>query len=484
VCRAAIRSLWARPLPKAQPKRFELSTPVVVAGFFGAHTRPGRSQRAAANGRQRVAAATSEEVRANDGRSVMAFDPRRRARRLFGHLRSERRTLRQGFVALIVSTGAALVAGITLSSISHTLLALPGLIILIPAANGMRGTIFGAIGARFGTSIHAGLFEVTRERRGVLYQNTFVAIATTFSSSLYLAALAKLSAVMFGLPSISLLDFVTISVVGGVLGSAIILALTTAISIVSFRRGYDLDAVSTPIVTAAGDMTTVPSLYLATFIVRIHWLNAAVAGAMIAVSLYATIRGALTDLPLARRIQLEMAAVIILTPLLDILAGTAVESRLDRFVALPGLLVVVPPLVSNAGALGGILSSRISSKIHLGAISAKGWPESLAFLDAGLVMISGLFAFTLTGTLAVLFSVVANKAYPGVTVMVIGTLIVGMIATLVSIGVSYYVAVLTTRFGWDPDNHAVPIITSVMDLAGVAIFLFVVLSVFGVAAHG
>jgi mgtE-like transporter len=413
----------------------------------------------------------------------MALAPRRRARRVWSYLRSERRTLRQGFVALLVSTGAALVAGVTLGSISHTLELLPGLIILIPAANGMRGTIFGAIGARFGTTIHAGLFEVTRERHGILYQNVLVAIVTTFSSSLYLAALAKLSALAFGLRSISFLDFVTISVVGGVIGSAIILALTIGITIVSYRRGYDLDAVSTPIVTAAGDMTTVPSLFLATYIVRLPLVNAVVASLMIAIALYATVRGALTDLPMARRIQLEMAAVIILTPLLDILAGTAVESRLDRFIALPGLLVIVPPLVSNAGALGGILSSRISSKVHLGLISPSGWPETLAFLDAALIVVSGVFAFTLTGTLALLFSVVAGKAHPGVAVMIGGTLLAGMISTFITIAVSYYVAIVTARFGLDPDNHSVPIITSVMDLAGILTFLFV-LSLLGVRLHG
>src|SRR6266542_215176 len=414
----------------------------------------------------------------------MALAPRRRARRLWDYLRSERRTLRQGFVALLVSTGAALVAGVTLSSISKTLQALPGLIILIPAANGMRGTIFGAIGARIGTSIHAGVFDVTRERGGLLYQNVFVAIVTTFSSSLYLAVLAKFSALAFGLRSISFLEFVTISVVGGVLGSAFILGLTTAISIISYRRGYDLDTVSTPIVTAAVDMTTIPSLFLATFLVRIGWLNAAVAGTMIAVSLYATVRGALTDLALARRIQVEMAAAIAFTPLLDILAGTAVESKLDRFVALPGLLVIVPPLVSNAGALGGILSSRISSKVHMGLVSPTSWPESLAFLDAGLVMVSGIFAFTLTGALAFAYSAAAHSAHPGIAVMIGGTLLTGVLATMVSIVVSYYVAIFTTRFGWDPDNQSVPIITSVMDLVGVGLFIFVVLSVFGVGAHG
>jgi len=178
-----------------------------------------------------------------------------------------------------------------------------------------------------------------------------------------------------------------------------------------------------------------------------------------------------------------MAAVIILTPLLDILAGTAVESRLDRFLALPGLLVVVPPLVSNAGALGGILSSRISSKIHLGLISPSLWPETLAFLDAGLVVVSGLFAFTLTGTLAFVFSAVAGKAHPGVAVMIGGTLLAGMISTFITIGVSYFIAIVTTRFGLDPDNQAVPIITSFMDLAGVLTFLFV-LSLLGVGTHG
>jgi mgtE-like transporter len=412
----------------------------------------------------------------------MAFATRRRARRVFAYWRAEERTLRQGFVALLISTGAAFVAGVTLGSITGTLQKLPSLYILIPAAVGMRGTIFGAIGARFGTSSHAGVFEVTWKRTGVLYQNVFVGIVTTFSSCLFLAALAKLSAIAFGLRSISFLDFVTISVVGGVLGSAVILALTIGLSIVSHRRGYDLDTVSTPIVTAAGDMVSIPTLFLATYLVRIAWLNGAVAGLCIVVCLYATVRGALTDLPLARRAILEMTAVILLTPLLDILAGTVIEARLDRFLLYPGLLIIVPPLVSDAGALGGILCSRLSSKLHLGVLRPRGRPQGAAILDATLVVGFGLVAFLLVGLLGYGFSVVAGKAHPGAATMIGGTLIAGMMATAVTIVVSYYIAILTARFGLDPDNHSVPIITSVMDLAGVLSFLFV-LSLFGVTAH-
>ena len=47
----------------------------------------------------------------------------------------------------------------------------------------------------------------------------------------------------------------------------------------------------------------------------------------------------------------------------------------------------------------------------------------------------------------------------------------------------YYLAIGTYRFGLDPDNQSVPIITSLMDLAGIAVVLFVMTSL-GVLPHG
>jgi mgtE-like transporter len=37
--------------------------------------------------------------------------------------------------------------------------------------------------------------------------------------------------------------------------------------------------------------------------------------------------------------------------------------------------------------------------------------------------------------------------------------------------IGYYLAVVTFRFGLDPDNHGVPVVTSTMDLAGVVCLL-------------
>ena len=47
-------------------------------------------------------------------------------------------------------------------------------------------------------------------------------------------------------------------------------------------------------------------------------------------------------------------------------------------------------------------------------------------------------------------------------------MLAGIALTPITLVVGYYLAVVTFRFGLDPDNQGVPIITSVMDLAGVA----------------
>jgi mgtE-like transporter len=407
----------------------------------------------------------------------------RRATRLFRSLRAERRTLRQGLVALVLSTVAGFIAGLTLSGIGDTLQALPGLIILIPAAVGMRGTIFGAIGARLGTTNAAGTFEVSFRKDGVLYENVYVAVVTTFGSALWLAVLAKIAASAFGEPSISIWSLITISVVGGALGSLFILMVTVGLSILSHRRGWDLDSVSTPMVTALGDMVTLPTLYLATFLVKNQTANALVSGLCLAVALYATVRAYTVNDSIVRRIILEMTAVILLTPILDILSGVLQEHRLTELTAVPVLLILIPPFVSQAGALGGIFSSRTSSKLQIGVITPRGLPEVPAIVDATIVFALGVVVFALIGAIAVGLAALTGQSPASPGRVAASTLLAGLIATPITIVLSYYLAIVTYRFGLDPDNQTVPIITSVMDLLGVACVLFV-MSVSGVLPHG
>lgn len=408
----------------------------------------------------------------------MAFP--RRARTLWAYWRSERRTLRQGLVALVLSTLAGFVAGLTLAHLTGTLERLPGLLVLIPAAVGMRGTIFGAVGARLGTESAAGTFEPNLARDGALYRNGYVAVVTTFSSALWLAVLARLTSAAFGHPSISVWGLVTVSVVGGALGSLLILIVTVGLSVLSFRRAWDLDSVSTPMVTALGDMATLPTLFLASLLLDIPLVSSVASVVCLLLATYAIWRSLTTRVPGVRRIVLEMTLVILLTPILDVLAGALLQSREPELLAFPAILLLIPPFVSQAGALGGIFSSRIASKLQLGVIRARAWPEPPAVLDASLIIVSGLAVFALIGSTAFGLAALTHVDHPGFGSMIGGTLLAGTLTLPVLLMASYELAVMTTRFGLDPDNHGVPIITSVMDLAGVAAIL-VAMTIFGLA---
>lgn len=397
----------------------------------------------------------------------------RRARRLFGYWRSERRTLRQGAVALVLSTCAGFVAGLVLGSITGTLEKLPGLLVLIPASVGMRGTIFGAMGARLGTGVAAGIFEPTLRRGSLLARNAVVGILSALLTSFYLAAVAKLVASAFADEVvISFWDLVTISVVGGVLASLIALLFTVGIAILSFRKGWDLDAVSTPMVTAIGDMVTLPCLFLATLLVGIPTVSAVAAVLCTAATAAALIAAFFVDVRV-RRILLEMAAVVALAPLLDIFAGALLEAHRGELQAATAVLILIPPFVSQAGALGGILSSRLSSKLQLGVITPRGRPEIPAVVDGAIVISLGVLVFTAIGAVAWALSTLTEGPDPSPALLIGATLFAGAIVLPITLVVGYYTAVLTARFGIDPDNQGVPFITSLLDLAGVAAILLV-----------
>jgi mgtE-like transporter len=396
-------------------------------------------------------------------------------RLLHALLGPDRESARQGFYALLISSGGDLLAGVTLGSIQHTLETLPGLLVLIPAAIGMRGNIFGALGSRLGTAIHTGTFTLTPRRSTVVGQNVLSSLSLTFAVSLALAALAKTIALAFDLRSISLLDFVVISMVGGVISSAVVLAITVGVAAGSARFGWDMDSVAAPVITAAGDMVTLPALFLATYCVGLRFLSpllgALTAGLAVA-SLVGVVR---SGLPLFKRIVAESLPILLIAGAIDIIAGITIEKRLEAFTALPALLVLVPPFLEDTGALGGILAARLSSKLHLGVIEPTVRPQRAARADFRLVAVLAVPVFILVAASADLVSLLFGLASPGPVRMIGISLVGGMLATTACLAITYYGAIAAYRLGLDPDNHGIPLVTSSMDLIGAVALIFAIL---------
>lgn len=407
---------------------------------------------------------------------------RRTGARFVAFIRADISGVRAGFFALLISSGGDLVTGVTFATISNTLNLLPGLVVLVPAAIGMRGNVFGALGSRLGTLIHTGTFRVSRRVDTEVGQNMYAAILSSLATAALLAVLAKLMCEMLiGGKSISVADFMVVSVIGAVLSSVVVLVLTVAVAAFCARRDLDLDNVAAPIVTAAGDMVTLPSMFLATYLIGYHYVTPVIAIACAAIGIGAAAVGiGVKGLPILHRIVVESLPILALAGVVDILAGITIQNRFASFLKYPALLVMVPAFLEDSGSLGAILAARVSTKLHLGTLGESGASWRAATDDVMLVYLYAIPVFVFLGLSSTVVASVLNKTGPGIVDMLGVSLIAGFLATTASVVVGFYSAVATHRFGLDPDNHAIPLVTSSLDLLG-ALSLILAIVILGLA---
>ncbi len=382
---------------------------------------------------------------------------------------------RQSLAALGLNSTTSLAAGAVLGSITGTFEALPGLLVLVPAAIGLRGNVFSTVGNRLSTALHTGELDLDLRRRGVLRQNVEASLALTLAMSVVLAVVAWTISVAIGVEDLtSPFVLVGISVAGGLLASIGVLAATLTLVRGAVRRGWDLDNVVAPVVSTLGDVLTLPALWL--FAQAAHLDLAAnvlgVVGAGIAG--YVFVRSLLSRADLLRRVVRESWPILAAAALLSTFAGIALESRLDAWRALPALLVLQPAFASSAGALGGILSSRVASKLHLGLIPASAVPSPEARADAGFVVALALPVYLFNGAGAHVVARLIGEPSPGLLSMVAVAAIGGIAATVFAAGVAYYGTVASTAAGVDPDTYGIPVVTSSVDFAGVVALIVTV----------
>jgi mgtE-like transporter len=401
--------------------------------------------------------------------------------KVYGYLTEEKEPLRQGFAALFLSSTGELVAGIALAGIAGILDELVGLAVLIPAAIGMRGAIFGAMGSRLSTAIQTGLFSFNL-RRGVLAENVQAAAILSLISGVFLAFAARLLCEFLGVRTeLGIFDYVVISTVGGMIAGILLLGITVVVARLSVEREWDMDNIAAPMITAFGDILTLPALVVATYLIGIPVFSNILAGALIVVAVAIAVTAFRIGPPSLRRILAESLPILALTGMVTILVGVALEDRMEAFVALPALFILLPAFLQEGGALGGILSSRLSSKIHLGLLEPRGLPPVDTFRDFTLIytFATGVYLFiggashwlavalgTLSPGLLAALGLDAGRMSPGFLTMLGVSALAGLIATTAAALAAYYGSILSYRAGLDPDTYGIPIITSAVDLLG------------------
>lgn len=388
-------------------------------------------------------------------------------RRLWAVLGPDARSAGQSLAALGINSTTSLVAGAILGSITGTFNRFPGLLLMVPAAIGLRGNVFSALGNRVSTTIHTGEFRSSLRRESVLGDNAVASIALTALLAVVLALVADLVSIAFGVEGeVSFLDLATISVAGGLAASGIVLGATLALVAGAVRFGWDLDDLVAPVVSTLGDVITVPALWLATFTLG-HGTPSTVLGVvLVAGAMAAGLRSWWSSRARVRRIVRESVPVLTVALALSTLAGLVLEQQFATFDAFPALLVLVPAFVSSAGALGGILSSSLATGLHLGTVTPAAFPTRPVRRDIRVIALLAVVVYAFNGLGANVVAGLLGQASPGAGPMLAASWLGGIGAVAFVIVVAYYGTISAVRFRVDPDTYGVPVVTSSVDFIG------------------
>jgi mgtE-like transporter len=386
---------------------------------------------------------------------------------MLAHWSNERATLRQGVTALTICVTVTLFAGVILGAMEGVLEETPGLLVLVPSAIGMRGAIFGALAARLGTGMLTGQFTTSLRRGSFTAANVEAALLLSLITAVATAALAWGASGLFGLETIDMLRLVIVSSVGAAVASVAVLAVTLLLARTAQARSWDMDAIGTPMITATADISTLPALLLGVLLLGHPAVHLVLGGLLLAGTVGALVLGLRNPSQLTRRVMRESLPVLGYAAVMGILAGIVLETRLETLVTNPALLVAVPPFIASSGALGGILSARLSSQLHVGLIEPARAPDAPAALEGSLTLVLAVVGFTVVGVAtwigASAFGITAPPAWQLVAGLVSG----GLLAAVLLFFVAYYAATASYSFGLDPDNSSIPIVTSSMDFLGI-----------------
>nr|WP_049894478.1 magnesium transporter [Salinarchaeum sp. Harcht-Bsk1] len=166
---------------------------------------------------------------------------------------------------LLVLSVLELGSGLVLESLQSTYLGNPTLLVLVPVMIGMGGNLGAIMAARLSTQLHLGTISFDpREpqlRAGIL---AIMGLAATVFTVLAIVAYGL--GHLLGSP-MALSDLLTISLVSGLSLAAIAVSLGIAATYVSYRRGYDPDDVTVPVVTNVCDILGVLILSVVAIVV-------------------------------------------------------------------------------------------------------------------------------------------------------------------------------------------------------------------------
>lgn len=391
--------------------------------------------------------------------------------------------VKEGLIALFICAIGDLVAGIILGKMTFFLETFPGLLVIIPGAIGMRGNIFGSFASRLSTNLHIGIISPEFEFSEQLNYNIFSSFVLTLVLSIFLAIVAKVLCILLHQPSMSVIDFILICVIAGVISNLIMLPITMFVSFKSFEHGWDPDNITSPIIAAFGDLFTLPAIIVSILILNAINFDLLFKYLILLIIIIAVIISFIYCYRLSdetNTILKQSTPVLLLCSLLGGTAGSILNSSVETLLTNPSLLTLLPLFSGESGSLISILGARLSSGLHSGLIEPLNKPQGNTITNFSICYILAIVVFPLIGILAEGSSLFFKTATVGFIKIISISTLSGVILVSIMIFLVYYVSTISYNHNLDPDNIVIPISTSITDSISSLILISISLIILGV----
>ena len=167
-----------------------------------------------------------------------------------------------------------------------------------------------------------------------------------------------------------------------------------------------------------------------------------------------------------------------LCALIELGAGKVFEGMQGYFTTLlPGLIVMVPPLLGLRGNINGALASRLGTALNAGLIEPRLKLSAEIKVNLASSLILSIIASATIGVFAFGVNLLAGAPTIGVLELVAIAVFAGFLSGLILALLTVFVAVTSYARGWDPDNITSPTMATIGDFVTIACIYLAVLLV-------
>ncbi|MBC7219204.1 MAG: magnesium transporter [Hadesarchaea archaeon] len=179
-----------------------------------------------------------------------------------------------------------------------------------------------------------------------------------------------------------------------------------------------------------------------------------------------------------RAIVIQGLSILIICAIIEILAGDVLGRMGEKLtVTLPGLILIIPPLLDLRGNVNGALASRLGTALHTGILEPKFSMSDELKINVASSLILSLIASATIGVIASLISLLFGISAINFITLIIVAVAAGFISGVILAVLTVAVSIFSYIRGWDPDNITAPLMATLGDLITMVSIFIVVLVV-------